>query len=67
MNQPSSTITASTLAGLAVSVLWELVATFSDVTLSPGLIAASVALVSGLVGYFKKENVLTVAKKKLPG
>ncbi len=58
MNTPSSTIQAATLAGMAVAVVWELVATFTTVTLSAGLIAASVALVSGGVGYFKKENVL---------
>lgn len=67
MNKPSSTITASTLAGMGIALAWELVATFSEVTLSPGLIAASVAFGSALVGYFKKENVLPVAKKKLPG
>ncbi len=58
MNKPSSTITAATLTGLGISVLWELVATFTTVTLSPGLIAASVAFGSGIVGYYKKENVL---------
>lgn len=58
MNKPSSTIQAATLAGMATSVVWELIATFTEVTLSAGLIAASVALVSGAVGYFKKENVI---------
>jgi len=58
MNKPSSTITAATLAGLGVALLWELVATFTDVTLSPGLIAGSTAFVSALVGFFKRENVL---------
>ncbi len=58
MNKPSSTITAATLAGMGMAVVWELVVTFTDIELSAGLIAGSVALVSGLVGYYKKENVL---------
>lgn len=58
MNKPSSTITAATLAGMGTAVVWELVATFTEVQLSPGLIAASTVFVSSLVGYFKKENVL---------
>ena len=58
MNKPSSTIQAATLAGMGTSVVWELVDTFTAVDVSAGLIAASVAFVSALVGYFKKENVL---------
>ena len=58
MNKPSSTITAATLAGMGIALVWELVATFTDVTLSPGLISASTVFVSAMVGYFKKENVL---------
>ena len=58
LNKPSSTITAATLAGMGTALLWELVATFGNVELSPGLIAASTVFVSSLVGYFKKENVL---------
>lgn len=61
MNQPSSTITAATLAGMAVALLWELVATFGpDITLSAGIIAASTTFVSAAVGYFKPERVLKV-------
>lgn len=58
MNRPSSTITAATLAGMGTALLWELVATFGQVELSPGLIAASTVFVSSLFGYFKKERVL---------
>ena len=58
MNRPSSTITAATIAGMGMSFLWELIATFTTVELSPGLVAASVVFVSALVGYFKYENVL---------
>ena len=58
MNKPSSTITAATLAGMGVALIWELVSTFTEVTLSPGMIAASVTFVSAIVGYYKKENVL---------
>ena len=62
MNQPSSTITAATLAGMGTAVAWELVATFTEVELSAGIVAASTVFVSSLVGYFKKENVLNVAR-----
>lgn len=62
MNQPSSTITASFLAGVATTVAWELVATFTDYDPTVGLIAGSVTLISGLVGFFKKENVLNIRR-----
>jgi len=58
MNEPSSTITAATLAGMGAALTWELIATFTDIILSAGLVAASTVFVSSLVGYFKKENVL---------
>ncbi len=58
MNRPSSTITAAALAGMGTSVMWQLIDTFTSVEVSAGLIAASVAFVSALVGYWKKENVL---------
>lgn len=58
MNKPSSTITAATLAGMGTSVGWELVATFTDVDLSAGMVAASTVFVASFVGYYKKENVL---------
>ena len=62
MERPSSTITAATLAGMGVALIWELIATFTDVQLSPGMIAASVVFVSAVCGYFKKENVLPLKK-----
>ncbi len=62
MSKPSSTITAATLAGLGISLAWELVATFTDVRLSPGIIAASTVFVSALFGYFKPERVLPLKK-----
>ena len=58
MNKPSSTITAATLAGMGTALMWELIATFGDVTLTAGLISASTVFVSSLVGYLKKETVL---------
>ena len=57
-SKPSSTITAATLAGMGAALFWELVATFTDVTLSAGLISASTVFASALVGYFKRERVL---------
>jgi len=64
MNRPSSTITAATLAGLGTAMFWELIATFTDVELSLGLVAASTVFVSSLVGFLKKENVLPIRPVK---
>ena len=65
MNKPSSTITAATLAGLGMTMLWELVMQFSTtVDWRPTLVAGSVTFVSALVGYFKKENVLQLKDEK---
>lgn len=61
MNKPSSTITAATLAGMFVTVVWQLVATFTDVQPTPGLISGSTVFASALVGYFKREKVLKAA------
>lgn len=58
MNRPSSTITAATIAGMGASVAWELVATFSSVDPTAGLIAGSTALAAAAAGYFKKEKVI---------
>ncbi len=58
MNKPSSTISAAFLAGVGASIVWELVATFTQFNPTAGLIAGSVTLVSGVVGYYKKETVL---------
>lgn len=63
MNRPSSTITAATLAGMATAIAWQILATFTDISLEPGLIAGSSTFVSALVGFFKKENVLPVAPR----
>jgi len=59
MNKPSSTITAATLAGMGAALVWELVATFTEVEPTAGLIAGSTVFVSSLVGYLTKEKVLT--------
>jgi len=60
MNKPSSTISAAFLAGVGASIAWELVATFTAYAPTAGLIAGSVTFVSGVVGYYKKENVLSL-------
>lgn len=61
MNKPSSTITAAALAGMGMTLLWELVMQFNLIgPVRPALIAGSVAFVVSVVGYFKKENVLGV-------
>jgi branched-subunit amino acid ABC-type transport system permease component len=58
LNRPSSTITAATLAGMGAALAWELVATFTEIEPSAGLISGSTVFVSSLVGFLKKENVL---------
>lgn len=61
MNQPSSTITAAALYGMGMTVLWELVMQFNLIgPVRPALIAGSVTLVSAVMGYLKKENVLSL-------
>lgn len=65
MNAPSSTITFATLAGFAVAFFWEMVDTFTAIEPSLGAVATSVALIGGLVGYFKKENVLPIVRDEL--
>jgi hypothetical protein len=58
MNKPSSTITAAALAGMAMTVFWGIIATFTTVNADPTLVSGSVTLAASLVGYFKKENVI---------
>ena len=58
MNRPSSTITAATLAGLLMSLFWGSVNEFTELSISAQYVSLSVTAVSGIVGYFKKENVL---------
>ena len=57
MNRPSSTITAAAMAGMGMTLFWEILAQFGF-TARATLIAASVTFVSSLVGYLKKERVL---------
>lgn len=56
-NRPSSTITAATLAGMGMTLGWQIAAEVGYEA-RPTLVAASVTFVSALVGYFKKETVL---------
>jgi len=62
MNQPSSTITAATLAGLVMAALWAVANEFyfkpRGIVPSAEMASLVNAAVVGLVGYFKKENVL---------
>jgi hypothetical protein len=62
MNQPSSTITFAFLAGQCAAVFWALIATFTNIEVSPTLVGESVILAAGIAGYFKKETVLPIAK-----
>ena len=63
MNKPSSTITAATLAGMGMTLFWEMFQQFSTLDVRASLVAVSVAFVTALVGYVKKENVLPVNGK----
>ena len=58
MNRPSSTITFATLAGMGMTLMWELIAQFSTMEPRATLVAASVTFVSAVVGVLKKERVL---------
>ncbi len=61
MNKPSSTITAAALAGMGMTLFWELIMQFNLMgAVRPALIAGSVVFISAAVGYYKKENVLSV-------
>ena len=60
MNKPSSTITAAALAGMGMTLFWEMFQQFSTLDVRASLVAVSVAFVTALVGYAKKENVLPV-------
>lgn len=63
MKPASTTITWATLAGMMAAMVWELVATFTEVEPSAGLIAGSTALVSGIVGKLVKEKRYTMTLK----
>ena len=62
MERPSSTITAATLAGMAMTVFWGAISTFTSIQPDPTLVSGSVTLAAALVGYFKKENVLNIVR-----
>lgn len=58
MNQPSSTITAAFLAGMAMSLFWLVYSWLHlgpDAT--PEIVSVSTTFVSTLVGYLKPERV----------
>ena len=63
LSRPSSTITAATLTGMVIALIWEIVAMITTLEPSLGLVASSVAVGSGIVGYFKREKVLKLAPK----
>jgi hypothetical protein len=62
MNRPSSTITAATLAGMAVGLFWLV---YNWLALGPPapepLVSASATFASAVVGYLTPENVLPLA------
>ena len=61
MNRPSSTIAASTLTGMGMTLLWEIGMQFGWNPRAT-LVAASVTFVSALIGYFTRETVLPVQR-----
>jgi len=62
MNRPSSTITAATLAGSGITLMWGLLGTFSTIEPTALVVSASTVFVTSLAGYFKRENVLPLKK-----
>ena len=61
MNRPSSTITAASLAGMGMTLFWEVVIQADFLNPRASLVAASVTFAAALVGYLKRENVLPLA------
>ncbi len=57
MNRPSSTITAATLAGMAVTAAWALVDNFTALEVSATVVSSTTTFAAALVGYFKRETV----------
>lgn len=57
LKRPSSTITAATLTGMGLTLLWEILAQ-AGFEARPALVAASVTFASALVGYLWPERVL---------
>jgi hypothetical protein len=58
MNQPSSTITAATLAGSAITLFWLLYGWLGWGPPAPeALVSFSTTFVASAVGYFKHEKV----------
>ncbi len=60
MKPASTTITWATLAGFGAAAIWELIATFTAIAPTAGLIAGSTALASGVVGKLVKEKRYTM-------
>ena len=58
MNKPSTTITAATLAGMGMTLFWEIVSQFTSIEIRVTMVAASVTFVSALIGYLIRERVL---------
>jgi hypothetical protein len=58
MKQPSSTITAATLAGMFMTLVWALIAEYTNIPVSEYIVALSTTFVVALVGYLKREVVL---------
>ena len=58
MNRPSSTITAATIGGALMTVVWELLAMFTALDPTAALVAATTTLVAAVAGYFRKETVI---------
>lgn len=65
MNQPSSTITAATLTGMAITFVFEIMLQFGFEPRAT-LVGSAVALGGGIVGYYRKERVLAARFKANP-
>lgn len=65
MSRPSSTVSAVTLAGMGMTLAWEIIMQFGWQPRAT-LVAASVTFAGALVGYFKRENVLPIQRPDEP-
>lgn len=61
LNQPSSTITAAFLAGIATALFWAVWNWLEPQAIPPAeVVSLSTTFISSVVGYFKRENVLPI-------
>lgn len=56
MEKPNAKVTAGGLAGIGITLFWEMVVQFSTFEPRATLVATSVTFVTSLVAYYKRET-----------